>query len=184
MRLFAAVELDEVARRAVVEEQSRLSAAMKSQGPRLVKPDHLHLTLVFLGDVDDATSRRLIDAMTPDVERAPFQVTLAGVGVFPERGAPRILWLGVTKGSAEMRDLYIRVTQRLGTGETSERTFRPHITLGRWRPRRDKAARVPRAWSDAPVATIRVDSVTLFESQLRSTGPTYTRLAQARLQCR
>jgi 2'-5' RNA ligase len=119
--------------------------------------------------------------MTDDLPIAPFQLTLSGVGAFPPRGAPRVLFLDTAAGRVEAIELYRLTADRLA-GEGVDRDRRPyhaHVTLGRWRDSRPSDR--PRTRGDAPVATIEVREVVLFESRLSSSGPSYTRLTAARL---
>src|SRR5262249_49098694 len=96
VRLFVAVELGERARAAIAEEQGRLRAiAAKGSRVRWVGPEQLHLTLVFLGEVDPARAAGVVQAIGRPIERAPIELTFAGIGAFPPRGAPRALWIGL-----------------------------------------------------------------------------------------
>jgi 2'-5' RNA ligase len=185
MRLFTAIELTEDARAAIVAEQKRVAAVLtRNLGSlRLVRPEHLHLTLAFVGEVSEDRAAGIARAMTADIPLEPFQVVFAGVGAFPPRGAPRVLYLDVTEGAHAAVELHRHVAARLeaaGVG-LDRRPFRPHLTLGRWRQSRPPDR--PRGTSAARVAEIQVRSVTLFQSQLSSSGPTYTRLTATRLGC-
>ena len=97
MRLFVAVDLSDDAREAIAAEQKRIAAALGCSKSSLkwVKPEQVHLTLVFLGSVDDRACRGCRRRRSArDVDLAPFDMVLDGVGVFPPRGAPRVLWIG------------------------------------------------------------------------------------------
>src|SRR5258706_4816969 len=101
MRAFVALELDDEARAAVVAEQRRLASTIcrSSQGSlRWVRPEQLHLTLLFFRHVAEGRVPGLVDAMQADLDMAPFAITFAGLGVFPPRGAPQVLWLGLSEG--------------------------------------------------------------------------------------
>ena len=91
-RLFVAVDLDEPARAMIAAEQRRLAQAIGGSGRavRWVSPEHMHLTLVFLGEVVEASAARVTDAVGGDLDVRPFLVVFAGLGVFPPRGAPRV----------------------------------------------------------------------------------------------
>jgi RNA 2',3'-cyclic 3'-phosphodiesterase len=181
MRLFAAIELDEAARVKVADEQRRIQRGLGERaGPKWTSGDQLHITLVFLGQIEEANAPAIADAVRTPIPVAPFALTFAGVGVFPARGAPRVVWLGTTTGSAEAASVQRLVgerVRRLGV-ELESRPFRPHVTLARWRGavpgdrRRLLAANTGRA-----VATIDVDHVTLFHSKPLPGGSQYTPLA-------
>jgi 2'-5' RNA ligase len=185
MRLFTAIELPDDAREAVVAEQARVVRGLSKSGGalRLVRPEQLHLTLVFIGDVPADRAEAIVGVMGDAVVMAPFRLTFAGVGAFPPRGAPRVLFLGVIRGDREAVELHMRVADRLEPlGVTREpRPFHPHLTLGRWRG--SAPADRPREAPAATVGEIDVAAVSLFQSRLSSSGPTYTRLAAAPLVC-
>jgi 2'-5' RNA ligase len=186
MRLFIAIDLDEAARAAIADEQRRLKSVIGETRSAIkwVRPDHMHLTLVFLGEVAEAHAPAIVDAIGEPVTQAPFDLGLGGIGVFPPRGAPNVLWLGAAAGEKEsielQRELADRV-QRLGVA-LERRPFHPHLTLARWKTSRGAdRARALAAGSDRAVATVHVDHTTLYQSRLSPAGPTYTPLARATL---
>jgi RNA 2',3'-cyclic 3'-phosphodiesterase len=186
MRLFIAVDLSEDARQAIAVAQNRIAAALAAEESRLkrVRPEHMHLTLVFLGRVADDDVPALVDAIGRDADATPFEVVFAGLGVFPPRGAPRVLWLGVADGAAALVALQRDLAQRtIARGIALEaRPFHPHLTLGRWRSSRPlDRGRALAAGVPGPVASVRVERATLYESRLSPAGPTYTPLAHANL---
>jgi 2'-5' RNA ligase len=186
MRLFAAVDLDPATREAIAAEQARIAASLGPSGsvPRWVSPERSHLTLVFLGHLDAAGVPPVVEAMTLDVAAAPFAVTFGGLGMFPLRGAPRVLWLGVSDGIDALRLLQRRMAARIAAcGIALEaREFRPHLTLGRWASSRPAdRTRVLRAARPDAVARQPVAGVTLYESRLSASGAAYRALAHANL---
>jgi len=186
MRLFVAVDLSEEARQAMAAEQKRIAAALAGRQTSLkwVRQEHLHLTLVFLGSVDEARGRAVVDTIGRDVDAAPFDMVFDGVGAFPPHGEPRVLWTGVTQGAAELVALHRELAPRAAALEIAleERSFHPHLTLGRWREsRRQDRERALAAGGRDPFARVRVQRATLYESRLSPSGPTYTALAHANL---
>jgi 2'-5' RNA ligase len=185
MRLFVAIDLNDEVRDAIATEQKRI-AVMIGEAPSMkwIRPAHMHLTLVFLGEIAEATVPRIVDGMSPNLEIARFAVAFEGLGVFPPHGAPRVLWLGVGEGTAQVTDMQRHIAHRLErTGVLLERRpFHPHLTLGRWRHSRpSEARRVLVADCQSVVARLSIDSATLYQSRLSSTGPAYTPLARATL---
>jgi RNA 2',3'-cyclic 3'-phosphodiesterase len=185
VRLFAAVDLDDEARASIAAVQRRLRPAGGS-GPRWVRPEQLHLTLVFIGQVDDAKASDLSNAFAAASERPPFEVTFAGLGAFPSHGAPRALWIGVRQGAADLSALHTEMAQRVARfGLPLEgRAFRPHLTLARWkRSRPSDRRRVLEAMppGERAIARIVVEHVTLYQSRLSPAGSTYIPLARANL---
>jgi 2'-5' RNA ligase len=186
MRLFAAIELDEPARAAIAEEQRRLAELLRGHRasvPRLVSAEHIHLTLVFIGEVPDDRAKTIVGAAAAPFDLPPFGVGFGGIGAFPPRGAPRVLWLGLADGAPAVVELQEVVASRLEhVGVPREqRPYHPHLTLGRWKESR--ASDRPRADENTPamVARVEVSSVALVQSRLSSKGPAYTVLARAPL---
>ena len=189
MRLFVAIELNDEARAAMDRERQRLVSAMgaAARDVRWVRPEHLHVTLVFLGEVAASQSSAVIEALTRNFEQPPYDMTIGGLGIFPTRGAPRALWAGVPAGFDETVALQSQVTSRLPTtthrrSARDTRAFTPHLTLARWR-RGHSSRRWMLKQPTHSLAVVPVEGVTLFESRLSRGGPTYTALARPRLIC-
>ncbi len=182
MRLFVAIDLSEEARAAIAEAQERMARTLRGSSLRLVRPEHMHLTLAFVDSLPDDRSAQLATRLTEDIPEPCFQLAFGGVGVFPPSGAPRVLWLGIVRGEQETTRLQRLVTERLllvGV-EPERRPFHPHLTLARWRHSRPSER--PRLLSEGNhIATMSVDAVTLYESRPTPSGPSYAALARARL---
>ena len=178
-RLFVAVDIDPRVRDAV----GRISAEVRERvDPRLklswVKPDRMHLTLHFFGDAQQSDEERISRALAEPIPHRPFDLTFAGLGTFPERGSPRVLWLGIGRGAEALGELQSAVSRRLGLPKDE---FRPHLTLARYRDRVRRSEITAILAMPAVAGPTRIDRVTLYESRLSPTGPTYTRLAEAPL---
>jgi 2'-5' RNA ligase len=187
VRLFLAIELNDAVRKAIAAEQARLGpelarhdhSGFPMKSMKWVKPEHMHLTLAFLGEVADERSRSIVDAMRPPLETGRFSVTFGGLGVFPPRGRPRVLWLGVSHGSEGVLAVQREVVERIARLEiaTEERPFRPHLTLARWRDVRFANRRwVTAIACSSDVGHVDVECVSLVHSKLAPAGPTYTTL--------
>jgi RNA 2',3'-cyclic 3'-phosphodiesterase len=187
MRLFIALDLDDEARDAFASVQKRLAARIgdpSRSSMKWIPPDRLHLTLVFLGEVDAARAPALSDAIGTGVTLAPFDLAYAGTGVFPPKGAPKVLWAGVGAGVRHVIDLQQALTARIAAaGQPIEGDrFSPHLTLARWRESRGAdRARALAAAPEGTIARVRVEHATLYQSRISSAGPTYTPLARANL---
>ena len=134
-----------------------------------VRPEALHLTLKFLGDVDDAREPTLRVALG-QVGGGPVTVHIEGFGVFPDFRRPRIMWAGVAPDPA-LELLQHRVEQvfaPLGFA-TEARPFRPHVTLGRG----DLKGLENALTSLAFAATVLVEDVDLMQSTAQSGGSVY-----------
>lgn len=187
MRLFTAIELgDEVRDRAgsLVDELRRRTGSMAPRA-RLtwVAPERMHLTLRFIGEVDDARAERVLRALRPPIGAAPFVVRWGSPGAFPGRGAPRVLWIGVQSGVEGLETLETEVSRRLDTVglPRDERPYRPHLTLARVREPAGLRAAALFDRLTPQMGETRVGAITLFESRLSPKGPTYIALQQTPL---
>jgi len=124
-RLFVAIDPSAPVRDAL----ARLSHGVP--GAKWVAPEQFHLTLRFIGEVDGGMLDEIAEALG-DVEAPAFTLALDGVGHFPPRGAPRVLWAGVNDG-AMLGRLHERIEARLRQlGVAPDRRgFAPHVTLAR-----------------------------------------------------
>jgi 2'-5' RNA ligase len=186
VRLFAAVDLSRDTRDAMANEQRRLASSLGPSVASLkwVRPDRADLTLVFLGQVDAARVPQLVDALADDVDATPFDIVFGSLGVFPPRGAPRVLWVGVRSGIDQLAALQREIARRVAAHGVAleDRDFQPHLTLGRWSSSRpsDRARILAAARSDVFGREV-VVRVTLHESRSSPSGAVYTALAHANL---
>jgi RNA 2',3'-cyclic 3'-phosphodiesterase len=185
-RLFAAIDMDDDARQAIGRAQAWVRRTLSDAAGSIawVRPDHIHLTLVFLAAVPDHRLRALTDACSAPIPQAAFSMAFGGIGVFPPRGAPRVVWLGVAHGAADAARVQQFTSARIeALGIPVEhRPFRAHLTLGRWRNARPaEASRVRPLAKIESGAQVVVDEVVLYESRLSPSGSTYTPLTRAPL---
>jgi 2'-5' RNA ligase len=136
----------------------------------------VHLTVRFLGDVDDGTVRRLDEVLTPSIPVAPFAAALGRMVVAPPAGRPRGIWIEVADQD-DLAAVAAHVGNRLTAvpGLASEgRPYRPHVTIARVRhgSRPSLRAALERV-GPRELGALRVDAITLFESRLSPEGPTY-----------
>ena len=177
MRLFLALELPAAVARPVAALRERLRGELG--GWRWVSAHGIHLTVRFLGEVDGERDRALRGGWCAAVSAVPaFRMRARGLGRFPERGRPRVLWVGVEEtapgGALATLARSLEATARASGFPAEPRPFRPHLTLAR--AARDGSPTVPpndRAWETAEGW---VREVVLFRSLLRPTGPSYTAL--------
>lgn len=188
MRLFVAIELEDHAVHAAADLIEELKTRAAKLAPRArigwVLPDRLHLTVRFIGHVDEAVAGRIRSALQPPIPVAPFSIRLAGVGTFPPKGSPRVIWAGLADGTEGLHGVERDVTARLGPlGIAPEdRPYRPHLTLARIRDAGGlKAAPLVEGLDAAPLGVTRVSACTLFESRLSPKGPTYVPLQRTPL---
>ncbi len=180
-RTFIAVELPGVARAALQAHIARLSRALPRV--RFQPPDSLHLTLAFLGELDDeqlATATQAAVAAAPAV--SPFTLTVAGLGVFGPPSAPRVLWCGVGGDVPALLRLQAALADQLDAAgfPREQRPFAPHLTLARFKQPLDPAAlqRLLGILANPSVAKtpFAVDSLSVMQSELLRPAARYTRL--------
>jgi 2'-5' RNA ligase len=138
----------------------------------------VHLTLKFLGNVPVAEIEPLGEALMKAVKRlSSFELRLGKVGAFPERGSPRLVWVGLEGEVEALRQLHEHVAEAVaGIGsDSNEDRFSPHITLGRVRP--DRRVSLASAPDLEHLDSFVVSSVSLMRSELSPRGARYSRLA-------
>ena len=171
---------------AVAERISAVRNEFGGEAVRWVPAENLHLTLKFLGDVEEAQVVSIRSALREALAgTAGFGVTARGLGVFPDARRPRVLWIGLAAPElAQVAGQVDRALEPLGVERAATR-FRPHATIGRWRrpeppgvSLREELTR----WRDREFGEFRMDAVTLFRSTLRPAGATYSPLEVFRLE--
>lgn len=193
MRAFLAVELDESLRGQVAPVQSRLKRELEPLSGRIrvtwVRPDAMHLTVAFLGDIDEALVPGLRDTVLRAVQPcSSFAIPLSRLGAFPRAQAPNALWLGPSL-DWEQQDEAKRVQQMVkavggacaSIGVAPEaRPWRAHLTLARIREGEREIGRVLVAAGSldqpADVGTLHVNEIVMMKSHLQQGGPVYTKL--------
>ncbi len=183
IRAFIAIRLP-----SEVKEALRLAQAQLDRGSVSInwaRPESMHLTLRFLGEVDES----LTDALGVGIESAasgigPFRLAVEGVGAFPNRRRPRVIWAGIGE-SEVLTGLQRRVEENVeALGFAPEdRPFSPHLTLCRIKTPEDSMLMGGvLAGPDPPLkAEFTVSSVVLFKSVLRPKGAEYTVMREALL---
>jgi 2'-5' RNA ligase len=178
-RLFIAIPLPASVR----EQLAALSEPMRSIA--WTRPEQLHLTLRFLGDVETDWNEKL-DAALNQVQVEPFLLPVDGMGSFPPRGAARVIWVGVGHGHPRLHQLRKQIDDALlGIGFPLDvRVFHPHVTLGRVKESGApaSAAEFLKRHRDFEVAPFRVETFQLCASELRPNGAVHTLRQEFRLQ--
>jgi len=189
MRAFAAIELDAELCDALTVAVRAMQAAKPPLKPKWVTPEHQHLTLHFFGEIDTHRVDEITEALHRAAGRlAPFEISLAELGCFPNIYKPNILWVGIQEPGGALLRLHKALEAELAPlGIASEpRAFTPHLTLAR--VPRDAGSVAKKALGDwfvrqpppAPVAQ-RVEQIHLMRSDLFPGGHRYTTLSTAAL---
>jgi len=174
MRLFLAIPLTDEARHAIVHH---LKAHLAHPLPgRPVRPELWHLTLRFLGEVDEVGCDRIIREVDAVARGPAFALRWGGLGAFPRARRANVLWLGLEQGQAEAERLAVEVEEAVEAAgfPPEDRPFRSHLTLSRIRPDQDVTAvleAVPILGLAMPVGR-----VVLYRSHLGPGGPRYEEL--------
>lgn|SRR5579859_726433 len=183
MRLFIAVPLPQ-------ELTDRAAALLPAALPaiRPVRPELMHVTLAFLGWTADEQLDRVVEAARVAARDQPaFDLVFSGAGRFPDRGKPRVVWLGIGGGREHLATLAGRVRAELRARELKfdDRPFAPHLTLARVRPdATGPEGRTVAAAVEAlvvPDLGLRVERIAVVESVLSRQGPRYADRAEAPL---
>jgi|SRR5579872_73804 len=187
MRLFVGLRLGDAARALAVRIAAELRPKLeRGLAARWVPAENLHLTVRFIGHVPDDRAPSVMAAVSPPLDVAPFEIELSGCGRFPPRGAPRVIWIGLTKGLPALTTLHEEFNRRLAPlGFLPEnRPYSAHLTLARIKDARAAAARpIDAAFAHIRTGTVaqRVNALTLFESRLSPRGPTYVEVCRVPL---
>lgn len=183
MRLFVAIELPVGLRETLRQVQESLRQA--SLPVRWVRPEGIHLTLKFLGEAAETRLGEIMETLEPAGRGvAPFRLEACGAVPFPDRGAPRLIWVEVRGDVDSLRRLAAAVdaaTGRIGF-PTERREFRAHLTLGRVRgPGRGGWRAMMERVSERLSGPFEVRDYVLFQSRLGPGGSAYVPLRRFRL---
>jgi 2'-5' RNA ligase len=176
MRLFIAINIDPSLKAPLGAIQEKLKATRAPVS--WVKVDNLHFTLKFLGEVAESRVPALREVFGRSLAGVPsFPLALGGLGTFPPTARPRVIWIGVQRGAAEVERLRGRVEEMLvPLGFPREaRPFHPHLTLGRVKQggRLDALHECLRRMEAGEVGRMQVASVELMQSRLHPAGAIY-----------
>lgn len=187
MRCFIALDIDDDIRAALgeLQEEIAVGADVRKGDVKWVRPEAMHLTLKFLGEVRDRDVVNVCDAVSAVMVRhKAFDLAIKKVGCFGRRSA-RVLWVGAGLGCPELLELQQDLEDELDSAgwPKEARKFSGHLTL--CRIRNTKAgfvlARMAEQYEDVDLGAMRCDSVCVYQSQLRPEGPLYTCLGRYRL---
>ena len=193
LRAFIAVQLSDDLKRQIGSVQAELKREVSgsARGGKTVKigwtqPDGIHLTLKFLGDIQEAQVDALREILSKAAASArPFTLEARGLGAFPNPRAPRVIWLGLHGKSEDMAELQ-RLQAAVEDGAAAlgfakeARAFTPHLTLARIRDRVEAGALEPvlTVQQNRVVGGFTASSVDLIKSELRPSGAVYTTLVE------
>jgi 2'-5' RNA ligase len=169
-RLFVAIDLDEAIALALFELDPRL------RGVRWLRPEQMHLTLSFLGNVSPGVEETLREKLGA-IHFGPFFLPIVGIGVFPAKSRPNVIWAGVGAGHPHLFQLHKRVQEAaLAAGlEPDLRSFHPHITIARCKEVSAESVRpFLKAHADLDLGLVRIERFSLYSSRPGPFGSVYT----------
>lgn len=180
MRLFVGVELDaEVRASAAAVGRSLRAHLPRVVVARWIREENLHITLQFLGEVDDVRAPAVVAAVDSPFTLPAFPIVIGGLGAFPPSGSPRVFWLGVARGGGALAALHDEVADRMEPlGFPRERRrYAGHLTIARIKHPGPRSAHqaVRRSLAELPahIGESQISAVTLFRSRLSPKGASY-----------
>ena len=168
MRLFIAFEVPEDITKSLLDVQKNIKFDGKA-----TKPKSFHLTLKFLGEVEESKVSNIIEELSK-IKFNPFDASLSEIGAFPDKHRPRVVWVGLEPQDKiiEIQKQVESATEKLGFGQ--DKKFHPHLTLARIKFVKNK-----KELQDCidnikvPEASFKADSFKLIKSTLMPEGPVY-----------
>jgi 2'-5' RNA ligase len=184
VRAFIAIELPEGIKQGLMTAQEQLKDG--GAGATWTKPEGIHLTLKFLGEVPEAKIPQIMSALTEAVRgRGRIRIEVASAGAFPNARNPRVLWIGVSGDIDALAALQTSVEEAMsGLGFDPEvRKFSPHLTLARIKYLRpgDKWQKVIEGARGVNLGGFEADAVSLMKSELKTSGAVYTEMGRVEL---
>jgi len=187
MRAFIAIGLPKEIKKSLADLQENLKTS--GSDVKWVLPENIHLTLKFLGEIDDEEINQ-INPVLDDIakDKKAFSISLSSLGAFPKISSPRVIWVGIKDGENQVQEIAQGLEQRLAKiGIPREtREFSTHITIGRVRSplNRGKLTEALQGLKDSLTSEnlfFPANRITLFKSTLTPSGPVYEAIKEASL---
>jgi len=179
IRTFIAINIPDNIKELIAEFRDTLVGAHFPV--KWVRPENIHLTLKFIGEIPQNLVDRICDDMknTPPLCE-PFEIAVSGTDVFPNLNKPRVYWIGITHGAGELIQLARDIDEKTARHgiEREKRPFRPHLTLGRVKS--PKPVRGIDKFISPDIfyaGTFIAEEIVVMQSVLKPSGPVYTPLA-------
>lgn len=183
IRCFISINLDDYIIRKIIELIDHLRKC--EADIKWVESNNLHLTLKFLGNtpVEDIP---LIEKVLRKISKKflPFYIKIKGIGIFPDKRHPRVLWIGL-----ENKEVIIDIHKQIEANmskigyKKEEKEFNPHITIGRTRSllKIDRLIECLNDYKTYEFGSLLVDKINLMKSNLTPKGPIYTKIIDVNL---
>ena len=184
-RIFCAVELPPEIRDRLHDHAVRIRETVTDASASWSRPDNIHLTLKFFGNVPTKKLSLISDAASRAAKVYPrFQIRIGGTGVFPKPSRAQVLWIGVDDASGRLSGLQQRLDEEFASEgfAKEDRAYRPHLTIARIRKtggaRRLAETHLQMSFKQS---LITVKDIVVFRSELSSKGARYTALSRHEL---
>jgi 2'-5' RNA ligase len=176
IRTFIAVEFP----LRFIPEIEKIGYILNTPGIKLVEPNQVHITLKFLGDINESDVEHIVSALS-QVKCRQFEARIKGVGVFPKPAYIKVIWLGAEGNFDLLHNEVERVLSPFKFGKDHQ--FSPHATLARVKQLRDKASLLEnlKKLEHIDIGTMKVGSISFKKSTLRPQGPIYETLGEIKL---
>lgn len=181
MRAFIACEFPKTIISAIGKIQENLRSYRLKV--RWIRPENIHLTLKFLGNIERAVVQSIAGTISESVKGCgPISISAKGIGVFPSLKRPRVLWAGLAGATDALGQLHRNLEgnmERIGFPKEN-RHFKGHLTLGRFRGKADPKQLLDamEAFEGFQTEPFVIDHLILFKSELFPAGPTYSKVIQ------
>lgn len=173
VRAFIAAPLEGPVFDRIVQLQRELISALPTV--RWVRPETMHLTLAFLGDITEESLEKIGKSMLSIGDGfAPVEVSVGGLGAFPSLRRPRVIWLGL-EGATALLELQAAVVGMLRALQVAwdDKPFKPHLTLGRCRQPVPDIERQLAPFMDRQCGQLNLSRLVLYESRLTAQGASH-----------
>lgn len=179
MRCFVAVRFPEEINRELGRHIRYLAGT--DAAVRWVKTENLHVTLKFLGEVQDGEIQD-VHRVLSGISCSPMSLAVRGLGCFPPRGRPRVIWAGLEGDIDTLRNLAKDIEEQVAPlgYPPEQRAFQAHLTIGRIKGRRKLDAlmlAIERRRDRVATSSIEVDAFALYQSERGSDGPRYCEIS-------
>jgi 2'-5' RNA ligase len=187
MRAFIAIELPQEIKDSLAYLQEQLKASQADV--KWVQPQNIHLTLKFLGEIDDKKLDKIIRILAEVTkDKNSFYIRISSLGAFPKINSPRVIWVGIDKGDLETKQIAKELEEKITKIgiPREERPFSSHITVGRVRSGLNRERLVQNLDNSVnnfgkDNREFQVTKITLFKSTLTPKGPIYEALKEVNL---
>jgi len=168
MRAFIAVPISDEVKKNI----EPFRKALEIDDVKTVEPENLHITLFFLGEIDERRTMEIIAAMEK-INAERFELPFSGAGVFPNPNFIRVVWVGCE--SKELENIYGALAPSISKMGYKFEDFRAHLTIARVKgpAAKEKVKEVIARFKDAKFGACTVDRIVLFKSTLTPKGPIY-----------